>query len=65
MTWHHVAALTLAVALIVALLYAPGGKDAIQPVSLLASAIIGGVFGHARNQGVHTDGKSKGEGPSS
>ncbi len=64
MTWHHVAALMLAVVLIVAVLYSPGCKDAMPAVSMLASGLIAGVFGHARNQIVHADGKSKGEGSS-
>lgn len=62
MTWHHVAALLLAIALIGLVLYSPQCKDAMPAVSMLASAIIAGVFGHARNSGVHQDGKPKIEG---
>lgn len=62
MTAHHVAALTLAVALIIAVLYSPNCHDALQAVSLIASTIIGGVFGHARNQGALPHGTRESEG---
>ncbi len=47
MTWHHVAALTLAVLLTVAVVFSPHANAAISEVFKLDSVIVGCVFAHA------------------
>jgi hypothetical protein len=60
LTWHHVAALMLAVALVVGAAWSPGAKEILPGVLQLATGIVTGVFGHAgasvlRRRTEHTD----------